>query len=187
VKMQEDKIAPAEQVEAITTLEPESGLKRRNANTQLDDAAKLLEESGTVEFSLAEQKRVLRKIDIYVCIPLCLVYFIQQVPRLRRMLMKDGQINIVVRCCVWNSSLSRTSRKRVLLAWFNHLHSPVGLPATIFVCPDCVSGQVLGDVQYPNPDRTDIRYDSLDRHASSHGLRHQLHRPPHLQDVFGRL
>lgn len=45
------------------------------ANTQLDDAARLLEEAGGhVEYSMAEMKRVLRRIDIYVCIPMCITY-----------------------------------------------------------------------------------------------------------------
>lgn len=49
------------------------------ANTQLDDAARILQEAGTIEYSAADAKRVLRKIDIYVCIPMCLTYFVQQV------------------------------------------------------------------------------------------------------------
>ncbi|ORX39563.1 major facilitator superfamily domain-containing protein [Kockovaella imperatae] len=52
------------------------------ANTQLDDAAKLLAEAGGhVEYTRAEGRRVLRKIDLYVCLPMCLVYFIQQMDK----------------------------------------------------------------------------------------------------------
>jgi hypothetical protein len=49
------------------------------ANTQLDDAARILQEAGEVDYSPEMAKRVLRKIDIYVCLPMCLTYFVQQV------------------------------------------------------------------------------------------------------------
>lgn len=49
------------------------------ANTQLDEAAQILANAGTVEYTHEEGKRVLRKIDLYVCLPMCLTYFIQQV------------------------------------------------------------------------------------------------------------
>lgn len=51
------------------------------ANTQLDDAARLLAEAGTIEYTHAEGKRVLRRIDFYVCSCMCLVYFIQQLDK----------------------------------------------------------------------------------------------------------
>lgn len=58
----------------------EQGKGKSTVNNQLDDAARLLAEAGGhVEYTEAENKRVLRKIDIYVCIPMCLIYFIQQV------------------------------------------------------------------------------------------------------------
>lgn len=46
----------------------EDGHKRRKANNQLDEAAKILEERGEIEYTIEDSKRVLRKIDIYVCI-----------------------------------------------------------------------------------------------------------------------
>lgn len=50
------------------------------ANSQLDDAARLLAEAGGhVEYTNAEAKRVLRRIDLFVCLPMCLTYFVQQV------------------------------------------------------------------------------------------------------------
>lgn len=50
------------------------------ANSQLDDAARLLQEAGGhVEYTREESRRVLRKIDLFVCLPMCLTYFIQQV------------------------------------------------------------------------------------------------------------
>ena len=64
----------------LPQVDPESQKPKYSANTQLDDAAKLLEEAGGhVEYTAADQKRVLRKIDLFVCLPMCLVYFIQQV------------------------------------------------------------------------------------------------------------
>jgi len=51
------------------------------ANTQLDDAARLLAEAGDIQYTHQEGKRVLRKIDLYVCSCMCLVYFIQQLDK----------------------------------------------------------------------------------------------------------
>ena len=65
----------------VTNFASEEGERRpKGRNTQLDDAARLLEEAGGhVEYTLEDSKRVLRKIDFWVCIPMCLTYFIQQV------------------------------------------------------------------------------------------------------------
>lgn len=66
--------------EHIEVPELESGHGGRTANTQLDDAARLLAEAGGhVDYTPQDGKRVLRMIDFYVCLPMCLTYFIQQV------------------------------------------------------------------------------------------------------------
>jgi hypothetical protein len=58
----------------------EEGKLRHKANNQMDDAAKILEEAGgSISYTQEDQKRLLRKIDLYVALPMCLVYFIQQV------------------------------------------------------------------------------------------------------------
>lgn len=67
------------------TQDLEDGKKPKyTANTQLDDAARLLAEAGEIEYTSQQAKRVLRKIDIYVCIPMCLTYFVQQVSPIPR-------------------------------------------------------------------------------------------------------
>jgi hypothetical protein len=62
-------------------LDPEAAthLTRHGANNQMDEAAKILEAAGQVNYTPEERKRVLRMIDIAVCVPMCLTYFIQQV------------------------------------------------------------------------------------------------------------
>lgn len=51
-----------------------------NANAKLDDAARILHEAGGQhEFSAEDKRRVLRRIDLFVCLPMCITYFIQQV------------------------------------------------------------------------------------------------------------
>ncbi|KAL7424634.1 hypothetical protein Q5752_000318 [Cryptotrichosporon argae] len=57
------------------------GRGHSGANTQLDDAARLLQEAGGVEYTQEESKRVLRRIDLYVCLPMCITYFIQQMDK----------------------------------------------------------------------------------------------------------
>lgn len=86
----EDEKVLTEHIEvahAVTRDDMEKGRTKRTINTQLDDAAKLLEEAGGhVEYTHADNKRILRLIDFYVCLPMCLVYFIQQVGCLSKML-----------------------------------------------------------------------------------------------------
>lgn len=86
----EDEKVLTEHVEVAHTVtrdDMEKGRTKRTVNTQLDDAAKLLEEAGGhVEYTHADNKRILRLIDFYVCLPMCLVYFIQQVGCLSKML-----------------------------------------------------------------------------------------------------
>jgi len=88
---------------ALPEVDAESGGKPKYAaNSQLDDAARLLQEAGGVEYTAAESKRVLRMIDLWVCLPMCLTYFIQQVSRLFRpvwlSLMSARQVVCVLRC-----------------------------------------------------------------------------------------
>lgn len=60
---------------------PDEELKggKAKVNNQLDQAAQILADAGHVEFSKEEKKRVLKWIDFYVCLPMCIVYWIQQV------------------------------------------------------------------------------------------------------------
>lgn len=64
----------------LPVVDTEAQKPKYAANSQLDDAARLLAEAGGhVEYTPAEAKRVLRRIDFFVCLPMCLTYFIQQV------------------------------------------------------------------------------------------------------------
>lgn len=46
---------------------------------KLDDAARILHEAGGQhEFSAEDRRRVLRRIDLFVCVPMCITYFLQQ-------------------------------------------------------------------------------------------------------------
>jgi len=46
------------------------GGKKKGVNTQLDDAAALLAaHGGHIEYTAEENKRVLRMVDLYVCVP----------------------------------------------------------------------------------------------------------------------
>jgi len=64
---------------SVPHLDEEAGKPKYAANSQLDDAARLLQEAGGVEYTAADSKRVLKMIDLWVCLPMCLTYFIQQV------------------------------------------------------------------------------------------------------------
>ncbi|RSH87586.1 uncharacterized protein EHS24_000097 [Apiotrichum porosum] len=62
---------------------PDEELKggKAKVNNQLDQAAQILADAGHVEFSKEEKKRVLKWIDFYVCLPMCIVYWIQQMDK----------------------------------------------------------------------------------------------------------
>jgi hypothetical protein len=48
----------------------QAGHKKKGVNTQLDDAAQLLAaHGGHVDYTPEENKRVLRMVDLYVCVP----------------------------------------------------------------------------------------------------------------------
>lgn len=71
---------------AIYDTEALKKIHRHGPKGVVDAAAELLAAAGApVNYSVTERKRLLRMIDIYVCIPMCLVYFIQQVSRFRVM------------------------------------------------------------------------------------------------------
>lgn len=76
----EDTHAEHVDADSVHKHDAETG-KKGSANTQLDDAARILAEAGHLEFSAAERKRVLRRIDLFVCVPMCLVYFVQQMDK----------------------------------------------------------------------------------------------------------
>lgn len=51
-------------------------IKRRGANTQLDDAFAILDSAGgQSDASPEDRKRILRKLDLYVCVPMCIYLY----------------------------------------------------------------------------------------------------------------
>lgn len=63
----------------VENADAEIAKSKYKANKQLDQAAELLAQAGPLDFSKEDKKRVLKWIDFYVCVPMCLVYWIQQV------------------------------------------------------------------------------------------------------------
>ncbi|ORY25070.1 major facilitator superfamily domain-containing protein [Naematelia encephala] len=69
---------------AISHLDPKatSKLHRHGATQVVDEATRILEEAGGhVDYTATEKKQLLRRIDLYVCVPMCLTYFIQQMDK----------------------------------------------------------------------------------------------------------
>lgn len=71
---------------AFGTPEPvidhESNQKGHHSKIHLDDAAAVLEAGGgSVQYTTAESKRVLRKVDLWVCVPMCIIYTIQNMDK----------------------------------------------------------------------------------------------------------
>nr|XP_019013873.1 allantoate transporter [Kwoniella pini CBS 10737]OCF52654.1 allantoate transporter [Kwoniella pini CBS 10737] len=86
IKLTKDDKGSAEHIEQPIideTTELEAGQRQKhNANKQLDEAADILRDhGGHVEYTVDDSKRILRKIDIFVCIPMCIVYLVQQLDK----------------------------------------------------------------------------------------------------------
>ncbi|WVQ65513.1 uncharacterized protein L199_003689 [Kwoniella botswanensis] len=79
----EDKKDMEEHIEGGLNDAPilEEKRKKHTANNQLDEAAAYLAQAGPVEYTAEERRAVIRKIDIFVCIPMCLTYFLQQLDK----------------------------------------------------------------------------------------------------------
>ncbi|WVQ85169.1 hypothetical protein IAT38_007334 [Cryptococcus sp. DSM 104549] len=76
---QDEKIAPDHLEQVIS---PDSDHhKTRKVNNQLDEAAEFLAQAGPVEYTAQERRRVIRKIDLFVCVPMCITYFLQQLDK----------------------------------------------------------------------------------------------------------
>jgi hypothetical protein len=55
---------------------------KTTAETYADEAAKIIAEaSGPIEVSVEDNKRVLRKIDLFVCLPMCIIHRLQQLDK----------------------------------------------------------------------------------------------------------
>ncbi|KIM81601.1 hypothetical protein PILCRDRAFT_821381 [Piloderma croceum F 1598] len=48
---------------------------------ELDEAAVVLQNAGHVEYSVEEDRRILRLVDLWVLTPMCIVYFLQQMDK----------------------------------------------------------------------------------------------------------
>ncbi|KAJ9092848.1 hypothetical protein QFC19_008572 [Naganishia cerealis] len=48
---------------------------------EMDEAARIMAEAGKVDYTLQEDKAVLRKIDTWILPVLCLVYWVQQLDK----------------------------------------------------------------------------------------------------------
>jgi hypothetical protein len=81
--LEDDKKIGADHVEFRDQDVETGGVHRRfNANHQMDDAAQLLAQAGGhVDVTEEDRKRVLRKIDLWVCVPMCIVYCIQSLDK----------------------------------------------------------------------------------------------------------
>jgi hypothetical protein len=102
---------------SLPVVDAESGGKPKYAaNSQLDDAARLLQEAGGVEYSAAESKRVLRMIDLWVCLPMCITYLYVAFPRADTALWLTWQyptarqVVSIVRCRFRLAETDRTGR-----------------------------------------------------------------------------
>lgn len=120
-----------------------AGNKKKGVNTQLDDAAQLLAaHGGHVDYTPEENKRVLRMVDLYVCVPVS-----QRPPSspynkpalttapaphadvYRLLATTARQIQCILRCRIRPARIHRLERHSVLVVDFRSLCRSIGLPA----------------------------------------------------------
>lgn len=71
-----------EHVNSIDDTEKQPGLIHGHEITaEMDEGARVMAEAGKVEYTLEEDKAVLKKIDSWILPVLCLVYWIQQLDK----------------------------------------------------------------------------------------------------------
>jgi hypothetical protein len=80
VEMEEARAAAGDT--PVTLMDHESNQKGSHSKRHLDDAAVLLQAAGeSIQYTTAESRRVLRKIDLWVCVPMCIIYTIQNMDK----------------------------------------------------------------------------------------------------------
>jgi hypothetical protein len=152
--------------------------QRHLGNHQLDDAKAILNQAGeSIEISPEENKRLLRRIDWWVCAPMCIVYCVQSrkstVGRLSS--SNASRCTVLIDYTVDKSSLGHAAifdlqkLTHLVKSQYSWLSSLVPMPssrststeppqlrirgaarraAAVGVCPRRLPGQVLGHVQH---------------------------------------
>lgn len=81
----EQKDLEVSQLENVAVDEKNVGIDLKTGHLpgkNAEEAARILEAAGGgVEYTLADNKRILRKIDLFVCVPMCLTYLLQQLDK----------------------------------------------------------------------------------------------------------
>ena len=136
-----------EQKPEVVHYDPEAGdkLHRHGVTDKADEVAGILAAAGgeQVDYTAAEKKRLLRKIDFYVCVPMCLTYFIQQVnPQALRSTdcSVDGQIVTQLGVRIQSANRDRLAWNSILVAQLVRILCSTHLPTLIFLRPHRVPG-----------------------------------------------
>ncbi|RSH84062.1 hypothetical protein EHS25_005307 [Saitozyma podzolica] len=129
--------------------------QRHLGNHQLDDAKAILNQAGeSIEISPEENKRLLRRIDWWVCAPMCIVYCVQSLDKssLGHAAIFDLQklTHLVKSQYSWLSSLvpMPSSRSTSTEPPQLRIRGAARRAAAVGVCPRRLPGQVLGHVQH---------------------------------------
>ncbi|RSH94851.1 hypothetical protein EHS25_004657 [Saitozyma podzolica] len=81
----EQKDLEVSQLENVAVDEKNVGIDLKTGHLpgkNAEEAARILEAAGGgIEYTLADNKRILRKIDLFVCVPMCLTYLLQQLDK----------------------------------------------------------------------------------------------------------
>jgi hypothetical protein len=120
----------------------------------MDEAAQVMANAGKVEYTLAEDKAVLRKIDTWILPVLCLVYWVQQLDKSSVSYAAVFDLREYFHRCSFGLSDSPNLRgsdalegPAIQLADIHRLHCSTRLPAAQFVCAREIPRQVVGLVQ----------------------------------------
>jgi hypothetical protein len=70
-----------EHVNSLDDTEKQRTQAHHGTDSDMDEGAKVIAEAGKIEYTIEEDKAVLRKIDTWILPVLCLVYWIQQLDK----------------------------------------------------------------------------------------------------------
>nr|WVH01934.1 allantoate transporter [Naematelia aurantialba] len=81
---QTPKMSDTKDIELAHLEEEQTGIAKNDDSVleKGEEAARILKAAGGgIEYTLADSKRILRRIDIFVCVPMCLTYLLQQLDK----------------------------------------------------------------------------------------------------------
>ncbi|KAJ9101508.1 hypothetical protein QFC19_005161 [Naganishia cerealis] len=138
--------------------EPALNEKEKNTLSGIENENRNPADEPPFEYTLEEDKRVLRKVDCWVLPVLCLTYMVQQLCKsalpwasafdLREYILSTSFcVGVLIRVFNDHSSSDASSQFPIQLVDLTALHRPTRIPARFVLCIGQIPHKVLGPAQ----------------------------------------